>query len=950
MTLSAGVVDLNQEEVDDAAPGPNDPPSAQPGQSGQSGQSEQPWPITWPVLAGATTQQDEPAVPKWAESIRARTNPALRCPRRASDAELFEMAVPGDEHWVLRRSSTGRYLRLDAADRFVWGRLDGASRVLDIAKAFTIEFGQMGLFRVLAAVEMFDNAEMLDSGSPDRVWGPVRFAVHRRTLAGRLAGINRTLLFRRWPLSGLASFFEKMYRWGGRLFFLPVVVACLLLFSITGTIAWFGIEHPKPSSLSIGQFGIVATFAILSLGLHELGHAMAVRHFGFRVDRAGLMMMYGTPGAFVDTSDMWLGTKRQRLCVTATGPVVNLVLGSGVVFIARSHPSTTIAAIATSQFLLVLANAMPLLKLDGYYLLMDATGVSNLRERSIGYIGLPFMKRCRSAWDVGDIIPKLPRDERIIFLYGIAYTAWLLLVGIAGLLVLPIRLWRTSADAIAIGTKNVLGAILAFGVIAIMTFGVLQLVAARSKIAEMVSMVGRRVDRSTRLGGLAVATALIAVFGGLLPELAATRSAAAHTMWAGGLPAAACILAAWRSGQTARGARGSHWRVVFGCCAIGVFLLGIAEVWALIDLPFVSVARGIGVVLVIGGFAVGRRMALSALGGSLVACWLPVLFGLVVLCVPGGPRHLGALSVACGLVVGARILRRPFSDRRRVADIPTTEPLGGPRDGTHLRRGFENLVEQLALQISELFGEAQRITFITEANAAGVDGGWPIWFVQSGQLVDRVDASIIERAAMYRSALLRFVEVAGSMCDVAVAIEAVVEARLLLPARLGSLIDQHLGSALKSLGRNSLTPDLDDRVAATRFTVRHVVRTLSRCVEETTGHAALEQIVAAVNRRASQNGWGIWCRSNGQVADDGVSSAISPDEIAQGFLAVMCSATAEALGVSVTRASMQFALDTLARDLHPTALRLLAGSPWAVAPLPKVIRMVTPKRWPIPAR
>lgn len=904
------------------------------------------WPVSVPIEAA--TDDTVEGRPLWAESIRARTNPALRYPRQATDVELFEMATPGDEHWVLRRTSTGRYLRLDSVDKFVWDQLDGAKRTLDVSKAFTAAFGQMGLFRVLAAVEMFDNAELLDEGPPDRVWVPLRMALHRRTLAGRLGAFNRMILFHRWPLSGLSGFFERMYQWGGRFFFVPAAVVSLLLVSIAGTVKWFGIEHPKPSSLSVGQLAVVAAGAILSLAFHEFGHAMAVRHFGRRVDRAGLMLMYGSPGAYVDTSDMWLATRRQRLCVTASGPIVNLVFGSVATFVALARPGTIIAAFAASQFLFVLANAMPLLKLDGYYMLMDATGVSNLRERSIGYIGKPFLKRLREAWDIGDIVPRLPRDERVIFLYGLAYTAWLLLVGIAGLLVLPIRLWRTGADAIAIGTKNVLGAFLAFCVVSIMAFGVLQLFAARSKIAELITMVGRRVDRSTRLGGLAVAAALIAVFGGLLPELAATRSAAAHTMWAGGLPAVACAQAAWRSWQTAIGARGSHWRLVFGCCAVGSGLLGVAEVCALSDIPFVSSLRVVAVVVVGAGFVTGRKMSMGALGGSLVACWLPVLLGLVMLTIPGGPAHVGALSVGCGLVVGARILRRPFTDRRRLADIPTTEPLRGPREGTHLRRGFENLMEHLALQISELFGEAQRISFITAANTAAVDGGWPLWFVQSGQLVDRIDAPLVERAAIYRNALLRFVEVAGSMSDPAVATEAVVEARLLLPNRLGSLIDQHLGSSLATVGRSSLTPDLDDSVAATRFTVRHLVRTLSRCVEETVGRSALERIVSTVNRRSSRHGWGLWCRANGQVGDDALTVGVVPEEVASHFLAVMCSATAEALGASVTRASVQFALDTLARELHPAADRLLLDSPWNVGPRPKTIRTTTPSNWPIP--
>ena len=857
------------------------------------------------------------------------------------------MDTPGDPHTVLRRLPIGRYLRLDQMDRFIWEHLDGERRVLDVARAFTATFGQIGLFRVLDVVNMFDNAGLLDDGVPDRVWEPTRTALHRRTLSGRTTSFNRAFINKQWPRRGLDGLFARLYRYGGRLFFTRVAVAIMTLFTFAGIVTWRGLAHPNVASLDWRQLGAVFGVAIGSLVVHELGHAMAVQHFGRRVSRAGLMVLYGTPGAFVDTSDMWLGTKRQRLLVTASGPVVNLLIGAGFAFAASTSNNSTLAAVASSQFLLVVANATPMLKLDGYYILMDAIGIANLRERALAFIGAPLKRRCRAAWDEGSFLPRFSRDEWYLFTFGAAYTVWLIMVGIAGLLVLPVRIWNTSRDAMLVGTKSVLGMVLAASVIFVLGFAVLQLVAGRKRIVEMVVLIGRRIDRTTRRGGLVTTLLIVVVCGVMLPWLAGTRSSTAEKLWAHLLPVSLCALAAVRSWQVALSARGSKWRTVFGSTSIGVAVISFGEVGMLINSPLSTAMRWIGFGVVMTGLVVGGRPLLGSMQGTLVACWVPLAIGLVALTIPGGAQHFGALAIGVALLVGARVFRRPFFDRRSVADIPTTDPLGGRRESTHLRRGFGFLAEHLAEEMGELFGKGERVAFFTAANTALVDGGWPMWFVESGTLVDRVDGPMSERAAIYRAALGRLVGVAGMMSDRAVAVDAIVAARLLLPTRLGALVDEHIGCALADHGYPSLRLEMEMKQQSARFALRHVVRAVCRCVDEAAGAPAVERIVATANRRAASNGWGVWCRSNGQVADGELALVTNPDDVAAGFLAVVCSSAAEALGTVQCRRAVQFALDTLSRDLYPVALRLLGTSPWVQPPDPRAFHPVVIRSWPI---
>jgi putative peptide zinc metalloprotease protein len=45
--------------------------------------------------------------------------------------------------------------------------------------------------------------------------------------------------------------------------------------------------------------------AILPVMIHELGHALTVKHYGREINAGGLMLYFGLPAAYVDTTDIW---------------------------------------------------------------------------------------------------------------------------------------------------------------------------------------------------------------------------------------------------------------------------------------------------------------------------------------------------------------------------------------------------------------------------------------------------------------------------------------------------------------------------------------------------------------------------------------------------------------------------------------------------------------------
>ena len=131
-------------------------------------------------------------------------------------------------------------------------------------------------------------------------------------------------------------------------------------------------------------------FPVLKLA-HEFGHAFAVKTRGGEVHEMGVMIMVLTPVPYVDASSAWaFRSKWQRIRVGAAGMMVELFIASLALFLWLSAEPGVFRGVLYNVILIagistVLFNANPLLRFDGYYILMDWLEIPNLRQRSTQY-------------------------------------------------------------------------------------------------------------------------------------------------------------------------------------------------------------------------------------------------------------------------------------------------------------------------------------------------------------------------------------------------------------------------------------------------------------------------------------------------------------------------------------------------------------------------------------
>ena len=342
--------------------------------------------------------------------------------RLRADLVESEQRHRGVDHVVIKDPETRRYFRVSAAAWRIARRFDGARTSHEIAQELTRQGPKTTTAEDVAGVARgLQRLGLLGSGragaAPRRSWLQIRWSLldPDRFLGGLLALVR--------PL-----------------FSVPALVGML------GLIAWAGILHVvdhramvetlRSSLRGAGPVWIVVA-TTLSLTLHELAHGLTAKRLGAEVHEMGLLLLsLVVPCAYTDISDAYLlPRKRDRIIVSLAGTIADLLtwaLASVLVF--HLQPTGVLQQILGAWMLTTGIRSLgfnlnPLLKLDGYYVLVDLLEMPNLHARS----------RAVLSWRVRRLLrldarshhhPDVPSRERTILeIYG-----WMSALYIAALL------------------------------------------------------------------------------------------------------------------------------------------------------------------------------------------------------------------------------------------------------------------------------------------------------------------------------------------------------------------------------------------------------------------------------------------------------------------------------------------------------------------------------------
>jgi putative peptide zinc metalloprotease protein len=313
--------------------------------------------------------------------------------------------------------------------------MDGSNTVKDLVVAYFLEYGSFAFGRVATLVEQLKAAHML-AERPVNVYQQVHRRLERRRPGYWPNRVWHTFLQQPFAIDGLDRFVGGAYRWGGRLLFTSPIQILFLAVSAVGLYAF-------TEAFRTGGYGVVTIAGSLGLGLaglvlanlaaiflHEMAHALTVKHFGREVRRGGFMFYFGMPAFFVDTTDIWLEPKRARLAVTWAGPYSGLILAGLASIVISLQPGLGLNPLlfqfAFISYLSVFLNLNPLLELDGYYLLMDWLDIPMLRRKSLDFVRTGLWDRFKTRGDLklAQVYASLSREEKVFAVFGLLSAMW----------------------------------------------------------------------------------------------------------------------------------------------------------------------------------------------------------------------------------------------------------------------------------------------------------------------------------------------------------------------------------------------------------------------------------------------------------------------------------------------------------------------------------------------
>jgi CRP-like cAMP-binding protein/Zn-dependent protease len=381
--------------------------------------------------------------------------------RDGAEVKIFRLRW-GNDYAMLARADRELHYRLEVWEAELLPKMDGTRTVGDLV----VERMQAGggldaepvtdLVLALHSGGFLDPApiptdeliaDRLDPSSPGRK----KLKTFGKTLSIDWKGADRLVRF--------------CYRIVLRPFFWWPVALVSGVVAIAGLIAFLDVEASGAFSLDHAsapiESAILLGLAFFLTFMHELGHAVVISRYDRKVKSAGFMIYFGAPAFFVEATDSLMLDRRQRILQSFAGPFTETVIAGVAAIFLFSFPDGPLADLlykfALLNYLIIFLNLIPLLELDGYWILSDLIQVPDLRPRSLQFIQHDLWHKIRTR-------DRLTPQEWGLGAYGFAglaftifsfFTAYIFWREIFGDLVT--RLWRGG-----IGSKILLLLLIVF--------------------------------------------------------------------------------------------------------------------------------------------------------------------------------------------------------------------------------------------------------------------------------------------------------------------------------------------------------------------------------------------------------------------------------------------------------------------------------------------------------
>ncbi len=418
--------------------------------------------------------------------------------RRRPDLESKKHRYHGRAYWVVKEPVGLNYYRFHEEEFAILNMLDGNISLQQIKERFQAEFApqRITLQDLQQFVGMLHRSGLVISqangqGRQLRRRGDQK---KKKELLGKLSNIF-ALRFRGIDPEKILNVLNPFTWW---LFTVPALIIVAMFGLSAIMLVLINFQEFQTKLPTFEQFFAAhnwlylgATMGIVKV-LHEFGHGLSCKRYGGECHEMGFMFLVFTPCLYCNVSDSWmLPNKWHRVFIGAAGMYVELILATIATYLWWfSQPGMVNFLCLSVMFICsvstVVFNGNPLLRFDGYYILMDILEIPNLRQKASEILKRSFQKYCLGLELQEN--PFLPQRKQfwfalytvasIIYRWVVVFSIMMFLMkvlepyglealgrvvavtGLAGMIIQPIwqsiKFFRTPGRASKMKRKNVL--------------------------------------------------------------------------------------------------------------------------------------------------------------------------------------------------------------------------------------------------------------------------------------------------------------------------------------------------------------------------------------------------------------------------------------------------------------------------------------------------------------
>jgi len=306
-------------------------------------------------------------------------NERLQCSSLRSTAveiEPFDQGF-GDRHFRVRTGAGRQYLLSELVAKLLQS-IDGQRTAAEIASALA----RQDLPITEEQVDCIIQEELLPRNLVESASAPCDAPARptRRPKIG-LDFVLRIPLFSQQQVAPVAQPLTYLFRQ-------PVIHVCLFLGVLAQLVFYGSMLHGPPGTLSIGarsteEMALAYAFALATVLFHELGHAAACRKFECQHSEIGFCLYLIFPAFYIDLSRAWGLPRFQRAVIDVGGIYFQFLAVVPLVILNMIYPHPSLVTAIYAADVMIVFSLNPLFKCDGYWLLVDASGLANLQPRAL---------------------------------------------------------------------------------------------------------------------------------------------------------------------------------------------------------------------------------------------------------------------------------------------------------------------------------------------------------------------------------------------------------------------------------------------------------------------------------------------------------------------------------------------------------------------------------------